>query len=180
MNQRKDVRFEKKLLMLGCGLIGQGVLPLIFRHIDIKPDQVTIITADERGREVADYYKVAFLVQPLTPENYRDVLAAALTQGDFLLNLSSDVESNWLIDYFGEHGILFLDTCIDSWLGAKAPTHRLPFPGAPCMPCANRQSACARSTVETVPPPSWRTAPIPASSPISSSKRCSTWRPTRG
>jgi len=103
--------------MLGCGLIGQGVLPLIFRHIDIKPDQVSIITADDRGKEVADYYKVSFAIRPLTPANFKDVLAAALTPGDFLLNLSSDVESNWLIDYCGTHGILYLDTCIDSWLG---------------------------------------------------------------
>lgn len=116
-NYKKDAHFDKRLVVLGCGLIGQGVLPLIFRHIDIKPDQVSVITADERGREVADYYKVPFFIRPLTPGNYREVLGSALAGGDFLLNLSSDVESNWLIDYCGEHGILYLDTCIDSWLG---------------------------------------------------------------
>jgi len=116
-NQQKEACFSQKLLMLGCGLIGQGVLPLIFRHIDIKPDQVSIVTADDRGRKVADYYKVPFSIRQLTPENFKVILDELLVRGDFLLNLSSDVESNWLIDYCAAHGILYLDTCIDSWLG---------------------------------------------------------------
>lgn len=113
----KEVQFDGKLVMLGCGLIGQGVLPLIFRHIDIRPDQVSVITSDNRGQEVAAYFKVPFSINPLTPENFQDVLGSVLSRGDFLLNLSSDVESNWLIDYCSAHGILYLDTCIDSWLG---------------------------------------------------------------
>ncbi len=109
--------FDKKIVMLGCGFIGQGVLPLIFRHIHIKPEQVSIITAEERGKEVAEYYGVKFEINPITPENYKDVLGNVLEKGDFLLNLSSDVESNWLIDFCGEMEVLYLDTCIDSWLG---------------------------------------------------------------
>jgi len=31
----KHVRFSGRLLMLGCGSIGQGVLPLLLRHIDM-------------------------------------------------------------------------------------------------------------------------------------------------
>jgi len=113
---KKDVRFDNNLLILGCGFIGQGLLPLIFRHIDINPEQISIITADERGKDVADYYKVSFYIDPVNPENYKDILCRKLKKGDFFLNLSSDVESNILIDYCCENGILYLDTCIDSWL----------------------------------------------------------------
>jgi len=113
----KHVQFDGRLVVLGCGLIGQGVLPLIFRHINISPSQVSIITADNRGSEVAEYYDVPFAVNPVTPANYKEILGAALGRGDFLLNLSSDVESNWLIDFCSANGILYLDTCIDSWLG---------------------------------------------------------------
>ena len=40
----KHVAFSGRLVMLGCGSIGQGVLPLILRHIDITPAQITIVT----------------------------------------------------------------------------------------------------------------------------------------
>jgi homospermidine synthase len=41
----KHVAFAGRLVMVGCGSIGQGVLPLILRHIDIPADRITIVTA---------------------------------------------------------------------------------------------------------------------------------------
>lgn len=101
--------------MLGCGLIGQAILPLILRHIAIAPARIRIITADERGRAVAQTYQVDFRIAPLTPAGFRGVLEAELRAGDFLLNLSSDVASCELLELCGELGVLYLDTCIDSW-----------------------------------------------------------------
>ena len=37
--------------MVGFGAVGQGSLPLILRHIDMKPEQITIVTANEFGKE---------------------------------------------------------------------------------------------------------------------------------
>ena len=50
-----------RLVMVGFGSIGQGVLPLILRHIDMRPDRITIVTADARGRdEAAEIRRRAF------------------------------------------------------------------------------------------------------------------------
>jgi len=46
---RKLISFSGRMVMIGFGSIGQGVLPLIFRHIDIKPEQITVISAEDRG-----------------------------------------------------------------------------------------------------------------------------------
>ncbi len=46
---KKYLDFNGRLVMIGFGSIGQGVLPLILRHIGIKPEQITIITDDMRG-----------------------------------------------------------------------------------------------------------------------------------
>lgn len=117
MGELNKIPFAKKIIMIGCGFIGKGVLPLIFRHIDIKPEQLLIITADDRGREVAEYFGVKFLINPIHPENYQDVLNDVIHTGDFLLNLASDVEVSEIIDICCQKGALYLDTCIDSWLG---------------------------------------------------------------
>jgi len=34
----KHVAFSGRMVMLGLGSIGQGVLPLIFKHVDMKPE----------------------------------------------------------------------------------------------------------------------------------------------
>ncbi|WP_114394454.1 homospermidine synthase [Oleisolibacter albus] len=113
----KHCALPGRLVMVGFGSIGQGVLPLILRHIDIKPEQITIVTADERGHDEADYYHIKFVREPLTRENYRQILSPLLGKGDFLVNLSVDVSSTALVELCGALGALYIDTCIEPWAG---------------------------------------------------------------
>jgi homospermidine synthase len=111
------VTFSGRLVMIGFGSIGQGVLPLLLRHIGMDPTRITIVTAEERGAAVAEEYGVEFVVVPLTRENYRKILTPLLGAGDFLLNLSVEVSSLALIELARETGALYLDTCIEPWPG---------------------------------------------------------------
>jgi homospermidine synthase len=113
----KYVGFDGHLVIVGFGSIGQGVLPLILRHIDIEPARITIVTAEPRGEDVAAAYGVRFIVEPLTRGNYRQVLEPLLGRGDFLLNLSVDVSSVALIKLAQARGAFYLDTCIEPWPG---------------------------------------------------------------
>src|SRR5438477_1699532 len=117
MPDQKHIAFSERLVIVGFGSIGQGVLPLLLRHIDIRPDQITIISAEPRGHEVAAEYGVQFVETALTRGNYRAVLEDRLGRGDFLLNVSVDVSSVALIELCRERGALYLDTCIEPWPG---------------------------------------------------------------
>ena len=111
------VVFPGRLVFVGFGSIGQGVLPLILRHVGIKPEQITIVTADDAGEQVAAEYGVRFVKHALTRGNYKNVLDPIVGRGDFLLNLSVDVSSIALIKFCWEKGALYLDTCIEPWPG---------------------------------------------------------------
>ena len=113
----KHVSFSGRLVMLGFGSIGQGVLPLILRHIDMPKDQIQIVTSDARGAKVAAEFGVSHVVRSLTRENYREILRPLLGNGDFLLNLSVDVSSVALAELSQAQGALYLDTCIEPWEG---------------------------------------------------------------
>ena len=106
-----------KLVMIGFGSIGQGVLPLILRHLDISPKDITIITGDDRGAHIAKVEGVNFVVEPLGPQNYRTVLEQYLGEGGFLLNVSVDVSSIALIKFCQDRDTLYLDTCVEPWMG---------------------------------------------------------------
>ena len=103
--------------MVGCGSIGQTVLPLILRDLAVPSDRVTVLTADARGSDIAAGLGVRFLVAPLTPENHRAVLGSLIGPGDFLLNLSVEVASLALLRLAAEIGALYLDTGIEPWPG---------------------------------------------------------------
>ena len=111
------VKFAGRIVFVGFGSIGQGVLPLILRHIGTSSDRVSIVTAEDSGRSEAEQFGVKFVKTPLTRENYRQVLGPLLDAGDFLLNLSVDVSSIALIQLARERGALYLDTCIEPWAG---------------------------------------------------------------
>lgn len=116
-SNQKHAAIKGRLLMLGFGSIGQAALPLIFRHIDIKPDQVRIMAPHEDEQGIADEFGVEFIVQSLTEANFEATLDQYLKEGDFLLNLSVDVASLALIMFCWRRGILYLDTCIEPWSG---------------------------------------------------------------
>lgn len=120
--QTKHTAFAGRLVIIGFGSIGQGVLPLILRHIDIAADRITIITADDKGASVAAEHGVAFMQEPVTRENFRELLTPMLAEGDFLLNLSVDVSSLALIEFAQGRGALYLDTCIEPWAGGYTDT----------------------------------------------------------
>jgi len=117
MPDAKHAKFAGRLVVIGFGSIGQGVLPLILRHIDLAPAQIVIVTAEERGHAEADEAHVTFRRTPLTRENLAAVLDPLLGPGDFLLNVSVEVSSLALIEFCQRKGALYLDTCIEPWAG---------------------------------------------------------------
>lgn len=113
----KHTRFSGRLLMLGFGSIGQGVLPLLLRHIDMPAENISILTSDTRGSAVARACAIKEEILPLTQSNYRQELTSRLRAGDFLVNLSVDISSVALVSLCRELGVLYLDTCIEPWAG---------------------------------------------------------------
>ena len=120
----KHAHLPGKLLMVGFGSIGQAVLPLLLRHLEIRADQIGIISASEDGAGIARQFGVDFRVHALTQANHRSALEPRLGAGDFLLNLSVEVASLALIELCWRCGALYLDTCIEPWAGGYTDTSR--------------------------------------------------------
>jgi homospermidine synthase len=115
---KKHIAFSGRMVMIGFGSIGHGVLPLIFRHIDMQPEQLTIISPDDRGGlKEADKFGVTFIKKRLTEANLRQTLDRKVGPGDFVVNLSVEVASTALVEFCQDKGALYLDTCIEPWPG---------------------------------------------------------------
>jgi homospermidine synthase len=135
-NEHKvHVEFPGRILLIGFGSIGQGLLPLILRHIGIAPERITIVTAEDKGNEEAAKYGIKFIKERLTRENFRRVLNPLLGRGDFLVNVSVEVSSIALIKLCWEKGAMYIDTCIEPWPGGYTD---------PTMPVARRTNYALR------------------------------------
>jgi len=107
---------DGRIVMVGCGSIGQAVLPLLPRHVRTTAP-ITVLSMDERGRSIAASQGAQFLHCHLKPGTFHRDLARHVKQGDLLLNVSVDVSSLDLVEWCAAHGVLYVDTSIEPWPG---------------------------------------------------------------
>jgi homospermidine synthase len=113
----ESAELSGRLVMIGCGSIGQAVLPLLRRHLLLPSGGLTVLSADERGRGLAGNEGGHFVHCHLKPGNYHRQLAKFVGAGDMVLNLSVDVSSLDLVEWCSERGALYVDTSIEPWPG---------------------------------------------------------------
>ncbi len=116
-NRIETAEFPGRVLMVGCGSIGQAMLPLLRRHLQLPEDGLTVLEAGEQGRALAAANQAKFVHCHLKPSTYQRELRRRLKPGDLLLNLSVDVSSLDLVEWCAAHGVLYIDTSIEPWPG---------------------------------------------------------------
>jgi len=104
-----------RLILVGFGSVGRGVLPLILRHIAVNLANIMIITADGDGDRNACCHQAGLIVATVTQENHRDILLPLLGPGDLLLNLGVNVSTAAMVVLCREVGALYIDTAIEPW-----------------------------------------------------------------
>jgi len=125
-------RVEGSIVLIGFGSIGRGILPLIERHIDFDLKRLVVIDPSDAHRAVLDERGIRFIHQAVTQDNYRELLAPLLTEGDgqgFCINLSVDTSSHDIMEFVRSLGALYIDTVAEPWLGfyfdkSKGPGER--------------------------------------------------------
>jgi homospermidine synthase len=114
--------------MIGSGSIARGTLPLLLRHFDLAPDDITVVGPEAGSCPVAQKLGTRTVTSPITADNYRDVLPSLLVSRGrkaFCVNLSVDTSSVQVMALCRELGCLYIDTVIEPWPGfyddAKVP-----------------------------------------------------------
>lgn len=110
--------FKNKIVILGYGLVGKSVLRLLKEEIVFDFKKLLII---EQNKDDLDQFlfeggaKENFIVAKVTFDNYQDIYAKYLKQGDVLLDFSEGVKNidsfSWCLD----HGVFYLSTSESCW-----------------------------------------------------------------
>jgi homospermidine synthase len=108
--------FAGRIVVLGFGSVGQGVLPLLSPVLGVRPGSIAIVAPDVASDGEAAQFGARVVRVALVPGNFEEVLQPLLGPGDFLLNVSVHVSSMDLIRFCKKRGALYLDTCTEPWL----------------------------------------------------------------
>jgi len=124
------VEFEKRVLLLGCGAVGQCALPLLLRHLRVAPRNVAVMDFEDRGGAIQEWTAqgVTFLRDRVTPENLGSLLGRHLGAGDLLVDLAWNIDCCELLQWCHDRGVLYVNTSVELWdpyaLGPVHPTER--------------------------------------------------------
>ena len=103
-------------MVVGFGCIGQGVLPLLRRHLAQDAGRYTLLSPASPALERAAAQGLEVRPLGLQRHDFEAVLGPLLHPGDLLLNLSVGVDSVPLIALARQRGALYVDTALEPWL----------------------------------------------------------------
>ena len=107
----------KRILVLGCGGVCQCTLPLLLRHIDIRPENITVIDMVDNREAIADALAqgVQYVQEKITREKFRSQFSRYIGPGDLILDLSWNLDTVELLDWCHANQVRYLNTSVELW-----------------------------------------------------------------
>ncbi len=108
------------IVLIGCGSIGRGFIPLLQRHLRFDAARVVVIEPNAESQVFVEAAGLRFVQTGVTRDNYRDLLRPLLADGrgqGLCVNLSVDTSSLDILRLCRELDVLYIDTVVEPWAG---------------------------------------------------------------
>ena len=111
------MKFNGKLLIIGCGSVSQCAIPLVLKLIEMPPKNITIMDfVDNRSRVEGALRKgVKYVIDRITPENYAELLGKYVSSGDMIIDLAWNIECVAIIQWCRDNNVLYANTSVEEW-----------------------------------------------------------------
>ena len=106
-----------RVLVLGCGSIGQAVIPLLIRDVRIAPSSIRVVEMTDTRHRIADSIAagVTYEQAVVTRENLAPFLGERVSAGDILLDLAWNIDAIEIIEWCHNAGVRYLNTSVEVW-----------------------------------------------------------------
>ncbi|MCX5750895.1 MAG: saccharopine dehydrogenase NADP-binding domain-containing protein [Candidatus Saganbacteria bacterium] len=113
----KQVKFDGKILIIGCGSVSQCAIPLVLELIDLPPQNVTIMDfVDNRARVQSSLDQGAkYVIDRITKENYTTKLKEYVGSGDLIIDLAWNIEGKAMLEWCRANNVLYVNTSVEDW-----------------------------------------------------------------
>jgi homospermidine synthase len=124
------IEFSKKILFVGYGAVAECTLPILFKHINVAPKNVTVIDFESKEEKLKEWTSkgVRYIRDRVTEENMTTLLARHLSAGDILIDLAWNIDACEILQWCHDRGVLYINTSVEVWDpyagGKKHPTER--------------------------------------------------------
>lgn len=111
------MKFNGRILVIGCGSVSQCTLPLLLKHLDMPPEKITILDmVDNRGRvkEVLDK-GVKYVIDKIEIDNMGQKLSQHVGAGDLIVDLAWNIGCTDILRWCHDNKVLYINTSVELW-----------------------------------------------------------------
>ncbi|MBI5399747.1 homospermidine synthase [Candidatus Saganbacteria bacterium] len=114
---KKHIRFDGRILIIGCGSVSQCAIPLVLRHIDVKSQNVTIMDFVDNRKRVKDSLQkgARYVSDKITKDNYQSKLKKYVGPGDLIIDLAWNIDCRAILQWCRENEVLYTNTSVEEW-----------------------------------------------------------------
>lgn len=127
----KRVKFNGRVLVIGCGSVSQCTLPLLLKHLEMPPEKITIFDMVDNRKLVKDVLDkgVKYVIDKIEIHNLGEKLSQYVGGGDLIVDLAWNIGCTDILQWCHDHKVLYVNTSVELWdpyAGAedKPPTER--------------------------------------------------------
>lgn len=113
-----DFGANGSILLIGYGSVGQAILPLLLRHIKIKPENITVLERDDHTELFESRHSgsgVNYVIDEITSTNYQQKLGSYVGLGDMIINASLNIDAKSILEWCMQNGVMEIDTSLERW-----------------------------------------------------------------
>lgn len=128
LERRKRLKFNGKILVIGCGFVSRCTIPLILKHVDMDPKKITVIDFEDNRSYITDAINegVRFKVDRITRQNMRTKLASYVGKGDMIIDLAWNIECTEILEWCHDRGVMYINTSVELWDPYEGAKDKMP------------------------------------------------------
>lgn len=122
------MKFNGKILVIGCGFVSRCTIPLILKHVDMDPKKITVIDFEDNRSYITDAINegVRFKVDRITRQNMRTKLASYVGKGDMIIDLAWNIECTEILEWCHDRGVMYINTSVELWDPYEGAKDKMP------------------------------------------------------
>ncbi len=111
------MKFDGRLLIIGCGSVSQCAIPLVLKHIKMPAKKITIMDFTDNRHRVKDALRkgVNYTMEKVTPENYTELLSKYVGRGDMIIDLAWNIDCIAMVEWCRKNEVLYANTSVEEW-----------------------------------------------------------------
>ena len=111
------MKFNGRLLIIGCGSVSQCAVPLVLKLIEMPPDKITIMDFVDNRSRVKDALErgVKYTMERVTRENYAELLKKYAGAGDMIIDLAWNIDCITMVQWCRDNNVLYTNTSVEEW-----------------------------------------------------------------